>query len=355
MITNEQHIFEEIVKTINNYDEVLTDKDLVLLDGIQHIFNDKWVTIKGNHILLKDGESIADAFKRHTGASFSKENKYGVKDTHKASKEYQETLTRVKEGNNKNISTEELIQSAIKNLKLDEKEVKEKIKQAEEYNERIKKYHQETQSFYSKNGSYTQKREELHQDIINKIFENSEKAKPKEGEKPKAVFLGGRGGSGKSKFEGLVYDKDNYIVLDADAIKEMIPEYQGYNAYEVHEESSDILNKALQMARKEGLNIVLDATMKTLSSTENKIKSFADSGYNVEMYYMHLPREKAAERAIGRFMGDRGRYVPLEVLLGMKDNEENFDKLKKYALKWAFYNNDVPSKKDKPILVDKNY
>jgi hypothetical protein len=95
--------------------------------------------------------------------------------------------------------------------------------------------------------------------------------------------------------------------------------------------------------------------MKTLSSTENKIKDFARNGYDVEMYYMHLPREKAAERAIGRFMGNNGRYVPLNVLLDMKHNEENFDKLKKYASKWAFYNNDVERKEDPPILVDKNF
>lgn len=103
------------------------------------------------------------------------------------------------------------------------------------------------------------------------------------------------------------------------------------------------------------MNVVLDGTMKSFKSTEEKIKTFSDSGYNIEMYYMHLPREKAAERAIGRFMGNNGRFVPLEVLLEMKHNEENFDKLKKYASKWAFYNNDVPRKEDKPILIDKNY
>ena len=35
----------------------------------------------------------------------------------------------------------------------------------------------------------------------------------------------------------------------------------------------------------------------------------------------------------------------------MKDNEQNFDELKKYASKWAFYNNDVELGKD-PILVN---
>ena len=316
---------------------------------------EKWITIKGNHILLKDGESIADAFKRTTGASLSKGNKYEPKDSHSASESYTKILDRVREDNKKEISREEIITSAIKNLGLNENEVRLKIELAEKYNEGIKNRGLETQKLHSNsNGTYKRAREEKHEKILDGIFKDSERAKPKNGEKPTVIFLGGRGGSGKSKFNGLVYDEKNYIVLDADEIKKQIEEYRGYNAFEVHEESSDILNRAIKIARRKGLNIVLDATMKTLSSTEQKIKSFADDGYNVEMYYMHLPREKAAERAIGRFMGNNGRYVPLEILLGMKENEENFDKLKKYASKWAFYNNDVASKEDEPILVDKS-
>ena len=316
---------------------------------------EKWITIKGNHILLKDGESIADAFKRTTGASLSKGNKYEPKDSHSASESYTKILDRVREDNKKEISREEIITSAIKNLGLNENEVRLKIELAEKYNEGIKDRGLETQKLHSNsNGTYKREREEKHEKILDGIFKDSERAKPKNGEKPTVIFLGGRGGSGKSKFNGLVYDEKNYIVLDADEIKKQIEEYRGYNAFEVHEESSDILNRAIKIARRKGLNIVLDATMKTLSSTENKIKSFADDGYNVEMYYMHLPREKAAERAIGRFMGNNGRYVPLDILLSMKDNEENFDKLKKYASKWAFYNNDVAKKSDEPILIDKS-
>lgn len=316
---------------------------------------EKWITIKGNHILLKDGESIADAFKRTTGASLSKGNKYEPKDSHSASESYTKILDRVREDNKKEISREEIITSAIKNLGLKEDEVRLKIELAEKYNEGIKNRGLETQKLHSNsNGTYKREREEKHEKILDGIFKDSERAKPKNGEKPTVIFLGGRGGSGKSKFNGLVYDEKNYIVLDADEIKKQIEEYRGYNAFEVHEESSDILNRAIKIARRKGLNIVLDATMKTLSSTEKKIKSFADDGYNVEMYYMHLPREKAAERAIGRFMGNNGRYVPLDILLGMKENEDNFDKLKKYASKWAFYNNDVAKKSDEPILVDKS-
>lgn len=313
---------------------------------------EKWITIKGNHILLKEGETIADAFKRTTGESLNKGKKEVKKDTHKPSKEYKEILAKVREGNNKNILPENIISSAIKNLNIDANKLKDKISEAEAYNDGIL---QTNKRYSNDNGVYKRERAEYHKEIIKELFKNAKNARPKEGEKPTFMILGGRGGSGKSKFDGLVYDKSKYIVLDADAIKEFLPEYKGYNAFEVHEESSDILKQALKKAQKEGLNVVLDGTMKTLNSTELKINDFAEKGYNIEMYYMHLPREKAAERALGRFMGNNGRYVPLEVLLDMKNNEENFDKLKKYASKWAFYNNDVPRKEDKPILIDKNY
>lgn len=325
---------------------------------------EKWITIKGNHILLKEGETIADAFKRATGETLQKSN--NPKDTTDLSggnRKYKEALAKVKRDNQKEITQNQVIENAIKSIqesdnkkKYTPEEIKAKIKEALEYNLNIARNNWQTYQYYSDGkGHYKKNRQELHKKILNDLFLHANMAKPKNGEKPTFMVLGGRGGSGKSKFDGLVYDKSKYIVLDADAIKEKLPEYKGLNAFEVHEESSDILNKALKIARKRGLNVVLDGTMKTLSSTEKKIKAFKDADYNIEMYYMHLPREKAAERAIGRFMGERGRFVPLNVLLNMKNNEENFDKLKHYASKWAFYNNDVPSKENKPILIDKNY
>ena len=332
---------------------------------------EKWVTIKGNHILLKDGESLADAFQRVTGVSLQKSNNpKDNTDLSGGNRKYKEALEKVKRDNEKKITPQQIIDSAIKSLqesgkKYTPEEIKAKISDADDYNLNIVRNNWETYKYHSDGkGHYKENRQKLHKKILNDLFLHANMAKPKDGEKPTFMVLGGRGGSGKSKFDMPneknpgnigVYDKSKYIVLDADAIKEMLPEYKGYNAFEVHEESSDILKKALKIAQKRGLNVVLDGTMKSFGSTEKKIKSFKDAGYNIEMYYMHLPREKAAERAIGRFMGENGRYVPLEILLDMKNNEENFDKLKKYASKWAFYNNDVPSKENKPILIDKNY
>ena len=70
-------------------------------------------------------------------------------------------------------------------------------------------------------------------------------ATPPPGQAPTFIALGGRGGSGKSSLNGLVYEESRAIVLDADHIKGMLPEYEGWNAHQVHEESSHVLESVL--------------------------------------------------------------------------------------------------------------
>ncbi len=199
---------------------------------------------------------------------------------------------------------------------------------------------------------YSPERMALHKKIIMKFMspEKVRAAKPAEGEKPTFTILGGRGGSGKSWFKGNVYDEDKSIVLDADAIKGELPEYEGFNAAQVHEESSDILEKMLHVARANGLNVVLDATMKTTNGAIKKVQGFKDAGYAVEAHYMHLPRQEAAKRAVGRFMGKEGRYVPVQVVLSNTTNEDTFDKVKDLADAWSFRDNNV-GRGEAPILI----
>lgn len=199
---------------------------------------------------------------------------------------------------------------------------------------------------------YTPEREKLHIEIIEKIIEeNLEKYIPKEGEKPTFILLGGRGGSGKSNFKGLVYD-DHFVVLDADKIKEMLPEYKGWNAAEVHEESSDILEQAMLICQRNGLNVVVDATMDTGMSAVRRLQLYKENGYKTEAHYMFLPPQKSAQRAVARFLknGESGRYVPIEALLAMKNNERNFDIIKEYVDSWSFYTGDVRYK-EQPLLL----
>lgn len=192
---------------------------------------------------------------------------------------------------------------------------------------------------------YSVERRKLHEKIIGHFLSEKQvsAATPDENEAPVFVMLGGRGGSGKSRFKNKVYNPAHCIVLDADEIKNMLPEYEGWNAAVVHEESSDILDVILRICRELKINVVLDATMKTGENVLRKADEFKSSGYRVEAHYMHLPRKLAAIRAVKRFCDqDNGRYVPVEVILDNKSNESNFDELRRQLDAWSFWDNDVP-------------
>lgn len=205
------------------------------------------------------------------------------------------------------------------------------------------------------NGQYNEERSKLHFKIISEHLspERIKSATPAEGDAPTFTILGGRGGSGKSWFDGNVYDANKAIVLDADHIKGMLPEYEGWNAAQVHEESGDIFDEITSLCAKLGLNVVHDKTMKTAKSTLNDVGEFKKLGYRVEAHYMHLPRQEAAKRAVARFLGKTQRYVPVDVVLSNTSNEATFDEVRKLADKWSFRDNNVPQGQQ-PILISES-
>lgn len=209
---------------------------------------------------------------------------------------------------------------------------------------------------FKKGDNYLPKRQALHREIYSRLMspERIAAATPAAGELPTFTVLGGRGGSGKSWFKGQVYDPAKAIVLDADEIKGMLPEYEGWNAHQVHEESSDILETMLTVAKAMGLNVVLDATMKTSKSTLARANEFKGAGYRLEAHYMHLPRQEAAKRAVQRFLGKTSRYVPVEVVLANTSNEDTFDQVRAIADRWSFRDNNVPQGSE-PVLISESH
>ena len=221
---------------------------------------------------------------------------------------------------------------------------------------------------HTKDGVWNEERAALHRKLIFDGVEIDGKkvpgllspdrikaATPPAGQQPTFIALGGRGGSGKSSLNGRVYQEDRAVVLDADHIKGMLPEYEGWNAHQVHEESSHVLESVLAMAKILGVNVVLDATMKTGKSIEEKVDDFKKAGFRIEAHYMHLPRQEAAKRAVSRFLGggEKGRFVPPEVVLGNTKNEENFDKIKSKADAWSFHDNSGPKELGPKLIASK--
>jgi predicted ABC-type ATPase len=208
---------------------------------------------------------------------------------------------------------------------------------------------QETTIEQFKHGNnYSKERIEVHKKII-EYFLSEERVKaatPSEDEEPVFVMLGGRGGSGKSWFKNETYSSSRCIVLDADEIKRRLPEYEGWNAAVLHEESSDLLGVILQYCQTLRLNVVLDATMKSGGGVLRKAQEFKLAGFRVEAHFMYLPRQHAAKRAVERFCDQKnqyGRYVPIKVILQNTSNESNFDTLRPYLDAWSFWDNNVSS------------
>ena len=217
----------------------------------------------------------------------------------------------------------------------------------------------DTQTRNMVNGKWTAEREKLHNEIIAKILtpEKVKACRPKNGEKPKFVMFGGRGGSGKSWFtdkerakaEGrqVMFDSDNYLILDADEIKKAIPEYKAWNAGEVHEESSYLNKKIKRRAMSLGLNIIVDGTMnynpKKPKKVRNEMLKAKKKGYSLEAHYMFLPLQDSCIRAFNRFKTEKGDYsgrlVPTDIMLEMQDNEKSFDSVKDIVDDWSFMDN----------------
>lgn len=229
----------------------------------------------------------------------------------------------------------------------------------------------ETVSLYRISGSgaeaeYTPERRKIHKKIIDKLIsEKLEAAMPKNGEAPTFQILGGRGGSGKSTFnkkksEAGVYHEDNVIVVDPDALKQELANeskdgWEGWKAKAYHEESSDVSKMLMKEALAFGLNIVMDITMSNADTQIDELKLAKSLGYKTGAYYMHVPKQESFKRAMSRYVQSEtekgvedfsGRLVPPDVLLGMTENEANFDKVKDFADDWSFYDNFIPFEKD---------
>ncbi|MCR5504498.1 MAG: zeta toxin family protein, partial [Elusimicrobiaceae bacterium] len=218
------------------------------------------------------------------------------------------------------------------------KQVLERLAQAD-------KKHISTASQYrafgaNESASYRPERLAVHKEILSKMFANIEN---KVSETPTFIILGGRSGSGKSNvLKGAVYDTEHYLVINADDIKQMLPEYTGDNAFALHEESLDLIDEALNMAAKLHVNVVLEATMNDTRVLKRRLKMFGDAGYKTEAHYIFVPRQEAAKRVVKRFLNKPdARYVSPQVVLNQKNGEKNFNEIKDYVDVWTFSDNNV--------------
>lgn len=245
-----------------------------------------------------------------------------------------------------------------KEMKLKSSEIEMKInKESAKGNQTVNKFRISGEGISS---VYSDERQKLHQKIISEFLseEKIKNALPKNGEKPMFVMLGGRGGSGKSWFtskKGL-YNPKKFIVIDTDAIKNYLPEYKGWNAGLVHEESSDLSKKIIEYSKQSGVNVIIDGTLSNPAKAVEQFEEFKKKGYTTSCDYMFLPMQESLKRACGRFRTEKGdysgRFVPLEIMTGMTKNEDSFEAVKNIVDRYSFRDN-LNVKGGQPRLIVK--
>ena len=164
---------------------------------------------------------------------------------------------------------------------------------------------------------YSQKRRELHKEIINSFIDDVVCIQQDE---PIAILMGGSPASGKSSFLKKYAPyllKEDLLRIDADEVRSMLPEYEGWNASQTHLETKDIVETLLS-DRTIGIpcefDLIYDGTMNNTKSYKPLIALLKKLGYKIFAVYIdNVPYEVIKKRALERYQKS-GRFVPMEVI-----------------------------------------
>lgn len=179
----------------------------------------------------------------------------------------------------------------------------------------------DTRSYYShtENGQivYDAERKALHDAIIDEFLRQGHTV---EGQQ-EVLFLAGGSGAGKSSHLDQIGAPEGAVHVDADAIKEMLPEFRRLAATGdqdaarlAHEESSDLAKRLLYEAMKRDYNVIYDGTGDGSSgSFRKRIETMQGAGYKTRVAVVNVDLPTALARVEQRWR-EKGRYVPTEAV-----------------------------------------
>lgn len=229
-------------------------------------------------------------------------------------------------------------------------EIPPKIKEKIDNNVNKFKQKKDTSGTLKSGGVWQEDRQKIHQSITGKYVAASRSAIPKDG-KSKVVFMAGLPASGKTYAtqnlfkkvkgsDGLLMEDNNgekYIVLNADDIKQHLPEMDnGIGATLVHRESSELNSGLIDSLSNEGVNIIVDGTLAKEDKAKRQIDMFKEKGYSSSLIFVDVPAEQAINMAASRFK-EEGRFVPYHIIQDydplikrtVSNNKDKFDDFKR--------------------------
>ena len=125
----------------------------------------------------------------------------------------------------------------------------------------------------------------------------------------RAAIVLGPPAAGKSTIANPIARKMNAAVIDSDEAKKLLPEYEGgIGANAVHEESSDLAERVLNLALEFGDNVVIPKVGGSPGSIEELIKKLKEKGYSVDLVDMSVTYNNARNRMYMRFVKE-GRLI----------------------------------------------
>ena len=129
----------------------------------------------------------------------------------------------------------------------------------------------------------------------------------------KAFIILGPPAAGKSSVFANPLSKEHKAkILDGDVLKSMLDGYDdGWGAGYVHEESSFLSKKALDIAIKNGDNIIIPKVGG--SSVDEIVSKLKDNGYWIGMYLNDVPVDVSITRMAARFAKE-GRWIDTRIL-----------------------------------------
>lgn len=153
--------------------------------------------------------------------------------------------------------------------------------------------------------------------LLDKKLDAAPSVRP--GKSPMAVLTLGGIATGKSTVVNERVNQKDFVVVDPDELKSMIPEYNlaiNNNAKNAgtmaHEESSLLADELVEAAVARRKNVIIDGSGKSLDKYVKAIEAYKRAGYSVVVLGTHVDLATSLKRAENR-ANCTGRWVPFEV------------------------------------------
>ena len=216
----------------------------------------------------------------------------------------------------------------------------------------------DTERYYDENGVWRDDLPEAeHNTIRDRIFEKETKD-CKSHTSPKAIFLAGQPGAGKSGM-GNIAKKDlqnDFLCIDIDELRVYHPRYIEHTQHNAENGATSVQNDAsswgkelTKYARKNGFNIIIDGTLANAEKAVTKAKEFQAAGYTVEVYAVAVKDSLSQEGVRSRFerAGEEKRqYLAEAAKKEAEGDSATAEKLRKKA------EETIPRNVEDPIQVE---